>query len=336
MKKYISRGSLSIWFGAPGSKKSYILADAAVCVANGIPWLESALIDDEVRPMNGVTTTKTNVLWIDLDNGRRVTRNRFSAILHGHNVKPEGLFPVSMPLPWPFMDRDEPAEYLANTIERNNIGLVVIDNLGHITGDVDENSAEMAKVMSRLRRIVDATGAAIVIIHHARKNGSAQRVADALRGSSAVEAALDFAFYIERDEDNPNLATIKAAKIREGSWAKPLTVAGQFTSDDDGDNELLRSVAFYQTAQPVLERKDMILLALLKAIVDVGQQGTRAIYKRVREEWDFDDKTVSNSTMQKILSGAKAKRLVTSAEKGNKKTYAITDSGRHFLELNDS
>ena len=334
--QYVSRGSLSIWFGAPGSKKSYILADAAVCVSNGVSWLESALIDGEVKPLNGIHTSKTNVLWIDLDNGRRVTRNRFSALLYGHNVEPNGLFPVSMPLPWPFMDRDEPVEYLYNTIMRNDIGLVIIDNLGHITGDVDENSAEMAKVMSRLRRIVDATGAAIIIIHHARKNGSAQRVADALRGSSAVEAALDFAFYIERNEDDPNLAVIKAAKIREGKWAKPLTVAGLFISDDASDgNEILRSVAFYQTAQAVIDRKDAVLIALLRAINEVGGSGTRAVRDYIRENWDFDDKTISNTTIQSALTKAKSQGLVTTKKNGRTKQHILTLSGRQFLELND-
>ena len=69
--------------------------------------------------------------------------------------------------------RDEQqVEELAGLIKQKAAKLVIIDNLGYISGGADENSVEMVEVMAHLRWLAEETGAAIVVIHHSRKSRS--------------------------------------------------------------------------------------------------------------------------------------------------------------------
>jgi hypothetical protein len=93
--------------------------------------------------------------------------------------------------------------------------MIVIDNLGTVSGGVDENSPQMKAVMSNLRRLADVTGAAVIVIHHQRKsNGFKGRVGDTLRGHSSIEAALDLALLVERDEESGDSIKVKSTKTR--------------------------------------------------------------------------------------------------------------------------
>jgi len=336
VESYVARNTLNIWYGVPGGKKSFILADLATCAANGIPWLNTILVDDETKPAQGLHTSTSKILWLDLDNGRKLTAKRFSALLSAHNSLPDNIIAVSMPSPWPFMDRDEPAQLLFDTISQNEIDLVIIDNLGHITGEVDENSSDMAKVMSRLRRIVDASGSSIIVIHHARKSING-RLGDNLRGSSSVEASLDSAFFIEPDEDDKSSSTIRPTKIRDGLWPKPLTVSGVFINDDsDPASTLLISASFHQSASPSFSRSDAIILALLKAVQSHGSQGTTSVIKEIQNSWDFDDKNISNSTLMKYITQAKSDNLITSRKDGRTKTLHLTRKGLDIIMLSEA
>ncbi len=110
------------------------------------------------------------------------------------------LYYVSMPVPW--LDASDPlqVDLLVARLDKLAARLLVVDNLGTVLGEADENSAEMARVMSNFRRLAEHTGAAVVILHHQRKgNGFKGRAGDTLRGHSSIEAALDLALLIQRE-----------------------------------------------------------------------------------------------------------------------------------------
>jgi len=107
-------------------------------------------------------------------------------------------------------------ETYAGYIQQHDAGLVVLDNLGVISGDADENAADMAQVMAALRWVAEETGAALVVIHHQRKGavGGKQRNGDSLRGHSCIEASLDLALRVERNADDSELLSVEATKAR--------------------------------------------------------------------------------------------------------------------------
>lgn len=204
----IPAGSLSIWYGAPGSLKSMILADLSVCVAGGRKWLANP------QGQGGYATVKSGVMWLDFDNGARRTHERFGALAKAHGVPQDApLHYVSMPEPTLDAGDGEGMRLLAQRVIDRDVLLVVIDNLGVVSGNSDENSAEMQKPMGGLRWLAETTGAAVIVLHHQRKsNGNDKaRAGETLRGHGSIEAKLDLGMLITRDGQN---IIMSATKVR--------------------------------------------------------------------------------------------------------------------------
>lgn len=210
----ITMPSLIIVYGAPGSFKTMLVQDLMVSVAAGMGWLPPL---DPSKPDTTKPTSQVPCLWCDFDNGSRRTHERFEALSRSRAL-PDSvpLFYVSMPSPW--LNCSDPAaiEDLRVRILRLGAKLVVIDNLGVVSGEAEENSAEMIQVMSALRRLAEATGVAIILLHHQRKsNGSMTgRAGESLRGHGSIEAAIDLALLVCRDEQSDEI-TVKSTKTRD-------------------------------------------------------------------------------------------------------------------------
>jgi len=210
--KYFSRGSLNIVYGAPGSLKSMLLADMCCAIAGGVDWLPGI-----GEGGAGIKTRLGGVLWYDYDNGTRRTDERFDALSSapGRYLADDApLYYVSMPQ-YAYSANDlERTLYLIDLVNELQVETLVIDNLGLITGDVEENSAQMAGVMGYLRIVAERTDAAVIVVHHQRKGGAAGgRAGDALRGHSSIEAAIDLAIQVIREPDNLGI-TIRSTKTR--------------------------------------------------------------------------------------------------------------------------
>jgi hypothetical protein len=225
---FFTTASLNIVYGNPASFKSMIMADAAGAVVAGQSWLPGALGNSV-----GVEVQKGAVLWIDMDNGLRRTHERIEAIGRSRNLPEDAPFHyVSMPNPpfqlhpgYRYSSRDEDDNeihysvidvmmYVVELAEQLKAKMIFIDNLGLITGDVDENTAQMAAIMGYLRMIAEHTNAAVIVIHHERKGGANGAAAGAaLRGHSSISAAVDLALQITRDGEKPEI-TIKSTKTR--------------------------------------------------------------------------------------------------------------------------
>ena len=204
--------SLSMTYGAPGVMKSMLVADLCVCVAGGLIWLPP----EKVGSPSGRRTTKSPVLWCDFDNGKRRTDERFDALAHTRGLADSTpLYYVSMPTPW--LDAMDLilVEELKLRIIRMGVKLVVIDNLGTIKGSAEENSGDMVQVMANLRYIAEAASCAVIVLHHQRKsNGTIGRAGETVRGHSSIEAALDLALLVERDEHKEDIR-VRSTKTRD-------------------------------------------------------------------------------------------------------------------------
>jgi hypothetical protein len=234
--------SLNIVYGAPGCLKTMLLIDLAACVANGEPWL---------MPLPGKrcesvwAVTKAPVLWVDCDNGADDMHERLAAIGRGHNMaQADPLYYVSMPDPW--LDASDAAgpsfTELRSKAETYGVKLIVIDNLAVVSGNADENSVDMTKVLSAFRKLSEDLGAAIILIHHQRKSqGVKTRAGDSLRGHSSIEAALNLALLIEREEHASNI-TARATKVR-GVDIMPF--GAMFTFEHKSECDELHSARFY-------------------------------------------------------------------------------------------
>jgi hypothetical protein len=222
-----------------------------------------------------------------------------------------------MPTPW--LDASSKASIgdLSLRMQDRGVKLAVVDNLGVVSGDADENSGDMVAVMSEFRQLAEETGAAVVLIHHQRKsNGSIGRAGDTLRGHSSIEAALDLALLIEREELSDTVS-IKATKVR-GEDVLPFSAAFTFQQRPDGE---LEAAQFYGIAADdtrsgaAIEREIMLALlgtalnktdltkAVKESLKDVGINRIRDMIDRLAA---LDKLRVSNgkNNTEKIYSRA--------------------------------
>jgi len=237
--KFIATHTLNIVYGPPASMKSMLMADLCVHVVAGTDWLPCE--------GGGVIVKQSPVLWVDMDNGARRTDERFDAMGKVNSLPDDApLYYVSMPNPHLIANNIESMLVLKEAIDETQAKIVVIDNLGLITGDVEENSARMATIMGNLREIAEITGCAIIIIHHARKGGAGQsRAGDALRGHSSIEASVDLALNVTREGDAKEIV-IMSTKTR-GVDVPRLSANFEF-EHVEGTNDLSKAW-FYGVAQ---------------------------------------------------------------------------------------
>jgi hypothetical protein len=263
-----SESSLNVIYGAPGTLKTMLALDAMMHVASGKPWLPP-LPNTSGQPF---AVKQSPVMLVDFDSGLRRSHERIEALARGCGLTPDSEVPfhyVSFPTPWlSAKDRDSVAA-LAREIKERGVKLVVIDNLGTVSGDVDENSAEMVAVMGNFRWLAEETGAAIVVIHHERKSNGmdakGSKAHEGLRGHSSINAALDLALLVER-ESGSRMITIRSTKTRDVN-VKPF--GAEFTySHRDGTSDL-ETAGFFGTSGLADDRSDSsVERAILNAVQD--------------------------------------------------------------------
>jgi len=199
----VIRGSVNLFYGDPGSKKTYALMHLGVCSSMGIKWLN-------------FETKQARVLLIDEESGEIRVLRRLGEIMRGEVAEPE--------IPFQFvslagfkLDKKEDQTYLESIIVETSAELVLIDALTDVM-DGDENTKQDTQpVFNSLRKIASRTNAAILIIHHSGKSGD-------YRGSSAIKGALDLMVKVTSDEGS-NIIDFKTEKNRDGEEVKFSAVA---------------------------------------------------------------------------------------------------------------
>ena len=225
VEKLIAEGSVNVWFGQWGAKKTWAAIDLAVCVASGKQWL-------------GMATEPCNVLIIDEESGDTRLANRIRDTMRGElgQLANESVPIKSVSLAqFNLLKRPDDADLLARLVLELDAKLIIIDALADVMLGGDENAVKDTQpVFANLRFIAELTGAAFIVIHHANKLGG-------YRGSSAIAGAIDTLLSVESKQDN-SLITFKTEKMRDG---EPLNFACEANWTDEG---------FYLTQSEITER----------------------------------------------------------------------------------
>lgn len=194
----IDAGELALVTGPPGSGKSILLVNLACAVAAGREFFIWRAEAREPAP----------VLLVLAEYGEFRAYERIEPVAR-HYAVPRGMLNV-----W-HRDRDPHfidlaanggarAGEVAAYVRTHGVRLVAIDSLSE-THAADENDrTEMVGVVRALRAIA-AAGAAVVALHHVRKQPAGPRGGggwlDDVRGSSALTAALASALSCRRDAE---------------------------------------------------------------------------------------------------------------------------------------
>lgn len=218
IKGVLPDAELVVLFGASGSGKSFIAIDLAMAIVRGVPW-------------RGHRTKQGNVVMVAAEGGGSYG-NRLEAYCHGQMIDGATL-PIGVIRQAPnFLDAGDIAELVAAVRALGDVRLIVVDTLAQVTPGADENGSEdMGRAIAHARALAQATGAVVMLIHHAGKDASR-----GARGWSGLRAAADAEIEVRRAKGTPG--DIRITKMKDGDdggrWGFHLDVV-TLGADDDGD-----------------------------------------------------------------------------------------------------
>lgn len=191
--------------GAPGGFKSFVALDWAGHVATGRQWRD--------RPV-----TQGRVVYVAAE-GKKGIPLRVKAWEAMNGVRMDGV----LFLPEPVQVSNATAwSVLVEACRRIGPVLIVLDTQARITVGIDENSnGQMTVLTEAVRRLKEATGACVLVVHHTGRNGE-----DA-RGASAIDGAQDTEIKVERPTKKERAtltATISMDKQKDGDESTSFEV----------------------------------------------------------------------------------------------------------------
>jgi hypothetical protein len=176
---------LTMLNGAPKIGKSWFVLGAALAASQG-----GAFLGEYKAP------EKIETLYISLEDTERRLADRL------RKLKAEsGNDKLRITTAWKdgTMGLDN---YLA---ENTETGLVIIDTLGRFIGpglDDMNDYAATVNAISRIKKIADSRGTAVLIVHHARKGGNSEKDKgdwmDAALGSAGIAGSADASIFITK------------------------------------------------------------------------------------------------------------------------------------------
>lgn len=297
VKDFIAPGSLVMFAGEPGSKKTWALLDMAVCVALGEPWLEH-------------NTKQGVVLIVDEESGTRRLHRRIGQAIKGHPPLREPQL-VYTSLNAFNMAQPDDINTLQVLIAGQGAQLVIIDTLADIMPGKDENAVkDVQPVFLALRRIAELTSCAIVLIHHTGKAGG-------YRGSSAMAGAVDLLVEVSSTDGKPfiNFKTTKERDIERVKFAARLDI-----NDDRA----------YLVAADMLETVDRLPDGQRYVLQYLKDNGASKI-----EDITAGADICSPTTARKEIYRLAKADMVARQDKGNRggeATYVVTEAGLQLIE----
>lgn len=193
----VQESDLAMMIGAPGAGKSFVALDLAFSIATGHTW------------MNKKTNETGPVVWIAAE-AAGAMRNRARAYSHARGVVLETIDFWVVEQTITLMDNEQ-ATAITAAIAEKKPKLIVVDTLAAASGGANENSGEdMNVVLSNCRRLHEATGALVLLIHHTGKDA-----ARGARGWSGLLAAVHTEFQVLHQLDSP-VRILQVTKQRDG------------------------------------------------------------------------------------------------------------------------
>ncbi len=179
LEDLLPAGSLACLAAKPKVGKTTIIYELAVNVATGRPFL-------------GRKTKQGGVLILAMEEHRREVKRRLRNLgaeqhetIHIHTG--------------PLTDSPDTLHALQAYIAQHSIVLAVFDTLNAFWSVSEENDAgAVTQAVKPLLQLARETGAAVLLIHHARKSEGEH--GDEIRGSGALFSLLDVALILKRHE----------------------------------------------------------------------------------------------------------------------------------------
>lgn len=215
IKGVLPQAGLAVVFGESGSGKSFLVLDLVLALTRGVSW-------------RGLRTRQVRAAYIVAE-GVGGFRGRLQAYRQ-HVAADLGEIFVLGDSPSLLATADV-GDLIRGLQTLGQLGVIVIDTLAQTTPGANENSGEdMGKALAHCKRIHQATGALVLLVHHSGKDATR-----GARGWSGLKAAADAEIEVLRDGDR---RALRVSKLKDGEDGDELGFRLQpvvLGLDEDGD-----------------------------------------------------------------------------------------------------
>jgi hypothetical protein len=178
----VGRGRPTLIYGPPAAGKSITMGTLALAAASGRPWI------------GGTALGPMSVLWIDGEVGRALTQRRLQRIARAMDIGVRDLGDRIRLAVYPALSLDHPDAERVLMAKCAGYTLIILDSLTALSGSADEHTIEMGRIMLMLARVSARSSAAIVVLHHSRRDGE-------VRGSTSITGGSECIWSMESRRD---------------------------------------------------------------------------------------------------------------------------------------
>lgn len=215
IKGVLPEAELVVMFGASGSGKSFMALDMGAAIARGVDW-------------RGKKVKKGRVAYIAAE-GAGGFRKRLTAYAQANQFSLEDLDLGVIHAAPNMMEKSDAAAVAKAVKAWGGADLIIVDTFAQVMPGANENAGEdVGKALTHCKRIHEATGAMIMLIHHAGKDA-----ARGARGWSGLRAAADAELEVVREPVGRCLRLTKSKDGEDGlMWGFELETV-QIGVDED-------------------------------------------------------------------------------------------------------
>lgn len=234
----LPRGALTAVYAPGGDGKSLFSMALAAAVARG-------------EELAGIDCEQGKAIYLDGENGEHEIHRR----VHTLGLPASGVRVADASR----LDLRRDIEAVQALVADDRPDLLVLDSLRSLTPGMDENdTSQTARALDPLRRLAHETGAAILLIHHANKDGRD------FRGASSIRDSVDALWHLGRHDKDPDqrrrflaCRKMRVAAEPQRLWLRLEVDRGHVLIDpaDPADEQLAHA------AQPVRTRLSDEILA---------------------------------------------------------------------------
>lgn len=248
IKHVLPRAELVVLYGASGSGKTFMALDMAGCIARGLPW-------------RGKKTRQGRVVYIAAE-GAGGFRNRMQAYAQHHAIDLAQLNIGVINAAPNFLEKADALDVARSIKTSGGADVIIVDTFAQVMPGGNENAGEdMGKAMAHCKGLYRATGAVVILVHHAGKDSS-----KGARGWSGLRAAADAELEVVR---TPAGRMMRLSKQKDGEdeleWGFAL---GLVQIGVDEDLEPITSCIVVEASVPVVGAGALRKLGPVEAVVN--------------------------------------------------------------------
>lgn len=256
VKGVVPQAELMVVFGASGSGKTFAVLDIVGAISRGVPW-------------RGKRVKQGRVVYIAAE-GAGGFRNRLKAYAQQHSITLADI-PIGVIADAPNLLLKPDALDVTKAIKAyGGADVIVVDTFAQATPGADENAGQdIGKALAHCKGLHRATGALVILVHHAGKD-----LSKGARGWSGLRAAADAELSVERLATGRVLRTTKQKDGDDGlEWGFDLEVV-PVGIDSDGDQ--VTSCVVVEAQVPSSQALRRPMGAIEKAVNEVIQEFAQA------------------------------------------------------------